>query len=237
MYFSIARNTNQVSFCVKFHQINSKNEEKRSDHVTEKVQELIVKIRKVCAERELNSSDVLRMVESHPEYGTATVEPISKSTVDAVLKDSPRTFGLKYSTIRPLVRVLLDVAEDITSDAVTPDKYDPEKGREYFAEREALRQVVLLKAAEESRLRARLEGVERESDAELKRITEYQAKTIAILEQNNAFLQQTIEVVRLSLCEERESKKRLYADVKQYIELLQQLSREVAEMRKYHSED
>ena len=110
--------------------------------MTEKVQELILKIRNVCAERGLNSADVLRMVESHPEYGTSTVESISKSTVEAVLKDCPRTTGLKYSTIRPLVRVLLDVAEDLTSDAVTPDQYDPEKAREYFAEREALRQVV-----------------------------------------------------------------------------------------------
>lgn len=205
--------------------------------MTEKTQELIIKIREVCAERNLNSTGLMRLMEEHPDYGTNKLPAISKSTVDAILNDNTRTPGLKFSTIQPLANILLDIPEDTKRSAVTPDEYDAEKSREYFAEREALRQMILLKSAEEERLRTRLEALELESDEELRRITEYQAKTIAVLEQNNIFLQQTIEIVRQSLHDERESKKRLYTDLKERMKQIDDITARIAVLESYQKKD
>ena len=161
--------------------------------------------------------------------------------------------GFRYSTIKPIVKVLLGVVEDSEINGDN-DEFDPDRAREYYTERNALQEVVRLKAAEEERLRTRLAELEQSSKEEISRLSllhdknidrlltqhqkqdECQDRTIETLEKNNAFLQQTVETLRVSLAEERESKKRMYADIKRYMEELQALSRELAELRKNTSE-
>lgn len=188
----------------------------------ERTAKVIIRLKKVCKERGLSPSDVYDLVTA--EYGC---QQVSLSSIHRIFDAGSEDAGFRYSTIKPIVRVLLGVVEDSEVNGDN-DEFDPDRAREYYTERNALQEVVRLKAAEEERLRARLEAIERESDEELKRITEYQAKTIAILEQNNVFLQQTIEVVRQSLCDERESKKRLYADLKERMNQMQELAKRIA---------
>ena len=222
---------------------NSNPEQKRSDLMTDKTQELLIRIREVCKAEDITASDILERFDDHPE-----IQPVSKSSVEAALKECPRTAGLKPSTVRSIAAVVLNLTSDTTEDVAKTEEYDPEKGDVYFAEREALRQLVLLKTAEEERLRAQIEKSEAAfeakfaeqsilHDSNIKRLLDLhnehksgQEKTITILVEENSFL-------RTELTAERESRKRLYDDLKRYIEKYEGLSEIVRKLQKHHEDD
>lgn len=214
----------------------------------ERTAKVIIRLKKVCKERGLSPSDVYDLVTA--EYGC---QQVSLSSIHRIFDVGSEDAGFRYSTIKPIVKVLLGVVEDSEINGDN-DEFDPDRAREYYTERNALQEVVRLKAAEEERLRTRLAELEQSSKEEISRLSllhdknidrlltqhqkqdECQDRTIETLEKNNAFLQQTVETLRVSLAEERESKKRMYADIKRYMEELQALSRELAELRKHHNE-
>ena len=222
---------------------DSNSEQKRSDLMTDKTQELLLRIREVCKAEDITANDILELFEAHPE-----VQPVSKSSIEAALRECPRTAGLKPSTIRSIAAVVLNLTNDTTEDVARTDEYDPDKGDVYFAEREALRQLVLLKSAEEERLRASIEKSEAAfekkyadqsilHDSNIKRLLDLhnehksgQEKTITILVEENSFL-------RTELTAERESRKRLYDDLKTYIQKYEGLSEIVRKLQKHHEDD
>lgn len=240
------KDVNQLLNCVNLDQ----NKLKRGDQMTERVSKLIIKLKEVCRTRGLKPPEVLDIIEQHPEYGKDSFGSISLSTIRRVLRDGSEADGFKYSTIRPMVRALLSIQDD--EDIMDADDYSPDRSREYFAEREALRQVVALKAAEEERLRDHISRIEAKAADDLGRQSilhdqnidrllklheghdDCQKKSIAILEQNNSFLQQTVSRLQTELSEERESRRKLYADLKIYLEKTELLSSAVAELKKYH---
>lgn len=211
----------------------------------ERTGRVVLKLRKVCKERGLSANDVYEMVTS--EYGR---QEVSKSSIIRILREDSDPAAFQYSTVKPIVKVVLGTVED--PDDTDSDEFDASRAKEYFLERNALQEVVRLKATEEERLRARLELSESSGKEELARLSllhdqnisrllelhkahdHCQEETIEILRNSNAFLQQTVENVRQSLCEERESKKRMYEDVKKYIEQLHELALKVAVLEAYH---
>lgn len=211
----------------------------------ERTGRVVLKLRKVCKERGLSANDVYEMVTL--EYGR---QEVSKSSIIRILREDSDPSAFQYSTVKPIVKVVLGTVED-TEDADS-DEFDASRAKEYFLERNALQEVVRLKAAEEERLRVRLELAESSSKEELARLSllhdqnisrllelhkahdQCQEETIEILRNSNEFLQQTVENVRRSLCEERESKKHMYEDVKKYIEQLHELALKVAVLEAYH---
>ncbi len=216
----------------------------------EYIKNTVLKLRAVCKEKELNANDVYNMVTA--EYGR---QEVSKSSIIRLLKDDSDPSAFQYDvTVKPVVKVVLGVVED-SEDNGDNDEFDESKAKEYYLARNALQEVVRLKGAEEERLRARLEDLEVSSKEELARLSllhdknisqllelhkshdKSQEETISILKQNNIFLQQTVENVRQSLCEERESKKRMYTDVKEYVKQLHELGVKVAELEAYHKKD
>jgi hypothetical protein len=198
----------------------------------EYIKNTVLKLRAVCREKELSSNDVYNMVTA--EYGR---QEVSRSSIIRLLKEDTDPSGFNFDlTVKPVSDLLLGIIED-SEDNGDNDEFDESKAKEYYLARNALQEVARLKGAEVERLRTQLEVIERESDEELKLITEYQAKSIAILEQNNAFLQQTIEVVRQSLHEERESKKRLYADLKERMTQIDEITARIAALEAYHKKD
>ncbi len=216
----------------------------------ERTARIVLKLRKVCKEKGLSANDVYKLVTA--EYGR---QEVSKSSVIRVLKDDCDPSGFQYEvTVKPIVKVVLGTVEEPENDS-PEELFDESRAKEYYLEKMALQEVVRLKSAEEERLRARFEALEASSKDEVAKLSLLhdqniarlldmhhqqdvcQAHTITILEQNNTFLQQMLEAVRQSLCEERESKKRMYEDVKKYIEQLHELAIKVARLESYHHED
>lgn len=198
----------------------------------EYIKNTVLKLRAVCKEKELNANDVYNMVTA--EYGR---QEVSKSSIIRLLKDDKDPSGFNFElTVKPVSDLLLGIIED-SEDNGDNDNFDESKAKEYYLTRNALQEVARLKGAEVERLKTQLEVIEHESDEELKRITEYQAKTITVLEQNNIFLQQTIEIVRQSLHEERESKKRLYADLKERMKQIDDITARIAVLESYQKKD
>lgn len=216
----------------------------------EYIKNTVLKLRAVCKEKELNAGDVYNMVTA--EYGR---QEVSKSSIIRLLKDDSDPSAFQYDvTVKPVVKVVLGVVED-SEDNGDNDEFDESKAKEYYLARNALQEVVRLKGAEEERLRARLEDLEISSKEELAKMSllhdknisqllelhkshdKSQEETISILKQNNIFLQQTVENVRQTLNEERESKKRMYTDVKEYVKQLHELAVKVAALETYHKKD
>lgn len=243
----MAANVNQLSNRVTSNEFAQNSETKRGDFLTEKTAKIIIQLKQVCKERGMSPPDVLDLIEANPEFGV-----ISLSTIRRILKDGSENEGFRYSSIRPMVRALLGIQED--SEIVdAPEQFDVEKAREYFAERQALREVVLLKASVEKELRERLEKAEVEKREELTKLSllhddninrllsmhqdrdSCQLKTIDVMERNNEFLRQSVTQLQQDLAEERESKKRLYNDLKIYIDKVRELSDDVAALKKEYN--
>ena len=205
---------------------------------------VITKLKKVCREQGLTPSDVyekLPMVNGQ--------RPVSLSTVRRVLADGSENAGFRYyDTIQPITAAVLGT-ENIDSDNdLVVEPFDTAKAREYYTERNALQEIVRLRSAEEDRLRERLEAAGASAKEELARLSflhdqninrllalhqahdDSQATVIRILEQNNAFLQQTLERAQRALQEEREAKKRMYDDYKRIVQ------QEIEKLKAYHEE-
>lgn len=216
----------------------------------EYIKNTVLKLRAVCKEKELSSNAVYNMVTA--EYGR---QEVSKSSIIRLLKDDSDPSAFQYDvTVKPVVKVVLGVVED-SEDNGDNDEFDESKAKEYYLARNALQEVVRLKGAEEERLRARLEDLEISSKEELAKMSilhdknisqllelhrshdKSQEETIAILKQSNIFLQETVENVRRSICEERESKKRMYEDVKRYFGEIHDLTVRVAELEAFHKDE
>lgn len=79
------------------------------------VKEIIEKLKEVKREQNLSISDIENMLDANNEH-------LSRSTISRVFSDDPETVTFRYTeTIRPLVKVLLDV-DTIEADDDTDTK-------------------------------------------------------------------------------------------------------------------
>lgn len=208
-----------------------------------KVRNIIIKLREIKEQRGLSCQDIYEMSLPYCDDN----QGISLTTVREMFGDNWMVRAFKYKTVKPISMAMLG-PDDQELESAIDATFDSEKSKEYFLKWQASQELI-------DYLRERMAEVEEHCEREKAELSllhdknidrllsqhqkqdEYQSKIIDILEKNNTFLQQTVDVLRASLSEERESKRRMYADIKNYMEQLQALSREVAELRKYHAED
>ena len=205
---------------------------------------VIAKLKKVCREQGLTPSDVYEMLPA-----VNGQRSVSLSTIRRVLADGSENAGFRYyDTIQPITAAVLGTENVDKDNDLVVEPFDAAKAREYYTERNALQEIVRLRSSEEDRLRERLEEAEASSKEELARLSllhdqninrllalhqahdDSQATVIRILEQNNAFLQQTLERAQKALQDEREAKKRMYDDYKNIVR------REIEKLKAYHEE-
>lgn len=207
----------------------------------QKTANVIKKLKAVRKEQGLSLSDVFEKVDAvHPAA-------VSMSTLQRIFADGSEKAGFRYSSIQPVASVMLGVEGEDEN-----DEFSEEKAYEYYLQRNALQDVVSIRATEEERLRTRLETSERQAREEITKQSLLHDQNIdrllsmhrehdtacqramTIMENNNEFFRHTIEHLRVTLDEERTSKKRMFEEIKKLNEHITQL---YAQMKKYHGED
>ena len=200
----------------------------------EKVRNIIEKMREIKEQRRLTCQQIYEM--SLPfcddDHG------ISLTTVREMFGDKWELRSFKDKTISPIYTAMIG-PDDQSIESALDATFDSTKAKEYFLKWQASQELV-------EYLRLRMaeieEHCEREKtelsllhDKNIDRLLSQQQKqdeshvrTISVLEKSNDFLQQTIEVIRQSLCDERESKKRLYSDLKERMSQMQELATRIA---------
>lgn len=189
---------------------------------------VIKRLKQVCRERGLTPSAVYSMLPL-----TNGQPPICQKTVSRVFAEGSENVRFNYTeTIQPIAAAVLGTDQVDDNDNLITEPFFESKAHEYYYENNALREIIRLRALEEERLRTRLDAAEQTTKDELAKLSllhdqninrllmihqahdDSQATVIRVLEQNNAFLQQTLERAQKALQDEREAKKRMYDDYK-----------------------
>lgn len=186
-----------------------------------KTSEIIVQLKKIKQEKGLTLQDIFKMVNPNG------IQNVSESTLRRVFSEVSENSKFNYeASIQPIAQALLGMNED--------DKFDAEKAREYYEQRNGLQNVVRLHNAEEERLQKHIEDLAEHHNAEIIQIkTMYlercncQEHTISLLETDNAFYRKTIDSLLATLEADRQSKLKLYNEV-------QKLNEEIKELKAYH---
>lgn len=203
--------------------------------IEEKTVEIIKQLKKIKKEKGLTLQDVFELV--NPKG----IQNVSESTLRRVFSEGSENTKFNYeSSIQPIAAVLLGINDD--------DKFEPEKAREYYEQRNGLQDVVLLHNAEEERLRKHIEeqkehyhneviqlkSIHNEKLLELKAIyverSNCQEKTISLLESDNEFYKKTIDSLLATLEADRLSKQKLYNEI-------QKLNDEIKKLKAFHEGD
>lgn len=207
----------------------------------EKVRNIIEKMREIKEQRRLTCQQIYEM--SLPFCNDD--RSISLTTVREMFGDKWELRSFKDKTISPIYTAMIG-PDDQSIESALDAIFDSSKAKEYFLKWQASQELV-------EYLRLRMAEIEEHCEKEKAELSllhdknidrlltqcqkqdECQDKTIAVLEKSNEFLQQTIEVVRQSLCDERESKKRLYSDLKERMSQLQVLNDRITALEAYHN--
>lgn len=219
-------------------EIEPESEQKRSELMTASAQKLAARLRKYIEETGLSNSSIVRQVEAHPDYGKPEFGTTSTSTVQRVRSGE----NVSMASLLPLANALLGV------DAAGSDEFDEKKAKEYYLECSALRALVEAKENHEVQLQEHIKEAEVRHRDEMGRLSMLhdtniqqlltlhsehksgQEHSITILEKENEFL-------RSELTAERESRKRLYDDLKKYMDKYGELSEAVGKLQKFHEDD
>lgn len=198
---------------------------------------IIKQLKAVKEERELSIKQIVQMVAEDAEKHN-TGDFLSESTIRRVFHEGSENANFDYNeTIKPLVRVLLGMAEN--------DAFEPELARVYYEQRNGLQDVVRFRTDEAARHIKHIEGLKEEHSqhlmqlkqdyaakiAEIKALyascNDAQTRTIEAFEQGINFHRDTIRFLMEAQAMERKAQERLHEEISR-------LNTEILKLKEYH---